>query len=451
MVTRRGTSFGIAMPAVPCILLGMLALAAGGCSGASAPPKLKPPAARVVTIAPEAREVVDRMASFLKGRKGFGVRQVSTTTVGAGETENKLAGTMEHLLLVERPDRILVSLDGNQKGTGVVASDGKELVIHQKEANRYESTASPDTIASIVANPLVAGMLAIGNADVVTRAFFADDPAATFLDGIEDLSVAGTELVEGRECTHLVARAEGGAWDLWVATGDEPVPVRFMPTIGPMFLGGKNVAVTSIVTFDQWRFDPVFEDSDFAFFPPEGAEKVESLVAAAAPKPRQARRSVHPLVGFPAPPFKLAGTDGARFDLASQKDKIVVLDFWATWCAPCRASLPVIARVCREYADRGVVLRAVNIKEDGSTIRTFLDEEPIDVAVVMDDTGDVAAAYRAEAIPQTVVIGKEGMVQAVHVGAEEGLEAKLRKQLDTLLEGKPLIQSGGNAVRAEPL
>jgi thiol-disulfide isomerase/thioredoxin len=134
-----------------------------------------------------------------------------------------------------------------------------------------------------------------------------------------------------------------------------------------------------------------------------------------------------------------------------QKDKIVVLDFWASWCGPCRASLPVVAQICKEYADKGIVFRAVNVKEDPETIRTFLAEEPIDAAVVMDTEGAASAAYRVEAIPHTVIIGRDGIVQAVHVGAAEGLEAKLRKQLDALLEGKSLAPKGGNQARAEPL
>ena len=62
-----------------------------------------------------------------------------------------------------------------------------------------------------------------------------------------------------------------------------------------------------------------------------------------------------------------------------------------------------------------------------------------------------AVAYRIEAIPHTVIIGRDGSVEAVHVGASEGMEAKLRKQLDALLEGKSLVPKGGNSPRAEPI
>jgi len=452
MATRGTTVSGASMSVLSGIVLAIFSIATSGCTRAPTPPKAKPPAARVVNIAPDAREVIDRMASFFKSRRGFGLRQVSTTTVGEGNTKHRLAGTVEHRVLVERPNRIFVSLEGDQKGTGIVAGDGNELVIHHKEPNRYESGPSPATIPEIVGKPLVADVLAAGNADSLTRAFFADDPAATVIDGIQELSLAGTEQVDGRECTHLVAVTETGGWDLWVATGDQPVPVRWVPKPIPMFLGGENLDVKSVVTFDQWRIDPASEKSEFTFVPPEGAEKVESLVAAAAPKPRPPRPPAHPLVGKAAPGFNLVGTDGSRFDLAGQKNKIVVLDFWATWCGPCRESLPAIASVGRDYADKGVVFRAVNVKEDGAAVRTFLDETAIDVPVVLDDSGDVASAFRTESIPQTVVIGADGIIQAVHVGAQEGLEARLRRQLDALLAGRSLIQQrSGLGAADEPL
>jgi len=432
-----------------------------GC-GATAPPGAATPAAqapvepRPVSIAPEAREVVDRMAKFFSARKGFALRQVSATTA-SDEAAKKLAGAMTHVVRVERPNRLTVALNGDQPGGGTVISDGETLVIHQqqKDANRYESSPAPATLSELVDNPYLRTMLAVGGADVITKAVLAEDPAAVLLDGVQEFTVAGSEEVDGRPCTHLVAQTEAGNWDLWVATGDEPVPVKFVPAIGQLFFGGKNVDLSSTVMFDEWRFDPVFETADFAFVPEEGWEKVESLSGFADQARRDrlaaARPSLHPTVGFPGTPLSLVGADGSRFDPAMQKDKIVVLDFWASWCGPCRATLPVVVQVCKGYADKGVVFRAVNVKEDPETIRQFLADEPIDAPVVMDTEGTALAAYRVEAIPHTVIIGRDGIVQAVHVGADEGMEAKLRKQLDALLEGKSLAPKGGNQARAEPL
>lgn len=440
--------------------LAAMGLVVTGCGGTAPPAGAKPAAQstvepRPVSIAAEAKDLIDRMAKFVATKKGFTLRQVSTTTV-SDDAAKKLAGAMEHVVRVERPNRLAVILTGDQPGSGTVISDGQTLVVHQKQkdANRYESTAAPATLPELVDNPYLRTMLSVGGADIVTKALLAEDPAAVVLEGVQELSVAGTEEIEGQSCTHLVARTESGNWDLWVAAGDEPVPVKFVPAIGQLFFGGKNVDLSSTVMFDQWRFEPGFESTDFTFEPGDGWEKVESLAGFAEQARRErlaARPSLHPTVGFPGTPLTLVGVDGSRFDPSMQKDKIVVLDFWASWCAPCRASLPMVVQVCKEYADKGVVFRAVNLKEDPETIRTFLREEPIDAQVVMDPEGAAAAAYRVDAIPHTVIIGRDGIVQAVHVGAGEGMEAKLRKQLDALLEGKSLAPKGGNQARAEPL
>ena len=435
-------------------------LLSAGCGGTASPPVARPvvPAAiesPPVSIASEAREVIDRMATFLNATKSFSLRQVSTTTV-SDEVAQKFAGEMEHVVRVERPNRLAVVLAGDQPGSGTVISDGQSLVIHQKQkdGDRYESSPAPATLPEVVDNPHLRTMLGVGGADVVTKALLAEDPAAALLEGVQELSVAGAEEIDGSACTHLVARSESGNWDLWVATGDEPVPVKFVPTIGQLFFGGRNVDLSSTVIFDQWRLDPDFEAADFAFVPGEGCEKVDSLSDFANQAQRErltARPALHSTVGFPIKPLSLVGVDGSRFDASMQKDKIVVLDFWASWCGPCRVSLPIVAQVCKEYADKGIVFRAVNLKEDAETIRAFLQEEPIDASVVMDTDGAAAVAYRIEAIPHTVIIGRDGSVEAVHVGASEGMEAKLRKQLDALLEGKSLVPKGGNSPRAEPI
>jgi thiol-disulfide isomerase/thioredoxin len=147
----------------------------------------------------------------------------------------------------------------------------------------------------------------------------------------------------------------------------------------------------------------------------------------------------HPLLAKPAPSFKLELLDGGEFDLSQQKDKnIVILDFWATWCGPCIRVMPVMEEIANEYKDKGVILIAVNLRESAQKIRSFLQEQDLHPIVALDKDGAVGTVYKAQAIPQTVIIGKEGIVQAVHVGALPNLKEILKKELDDLLAGKKL-------------
>ena len=425
----------------------------GGCATKSGPAKPTPQPPRVTKVSPEARAVIDRMAAFLAGKKGFAFRQSSVTTAADSDLASKLGGTKEHTVLVERPNRLRIDLVGDDKGAGTAVCDGTTFVVHHAATNRYESVEAPAGLADMAGHTVVGAMLSNGGAEPVNRVFFAADPAATFVEGLGEVSVVGTEKIGDRECVRLTVTSENGDWDVWIATGDEPVPLQFVPKLSPMQWGGKIIDVANTVSFDDWRFDPSFAPEEFAFTLPEGAEEVESIIDSASGERRRkegGRQPIHSTVGFPAPAVTLVGADGSRFNPAAEKDKVVVLDFWATWCGPCRVSLPEVARVCAEYADKGVVFRAVNLKEDGETIKKFLEEEPLEAPIVMDADGAAGAAYRVEAIPHTVVIGKDGLVQAVNVGAGEGLEAKLRKQLDAVLEGKSLVPRTGNMIRAEP-
>ena len=148
----------------------------------------------------------------------------------------------------------------------------------------------------------------------------------------------------------------------------------------------------------------------------------------------------HPLEGETAPAFELETLDGAAKTLADHQGKdIVVLDFWATWCPPCRESMPLLDAIADDYSDKGVVVYAVNGGETDPEVSAYLENEGLDLTVLMDRGFLTARDYEVTGIPQTVIIDKAGRVQAVHVGVGGDFDSELRTQLDTLLEGKSLL------------
>lgn len=175
------------------------------------------------------------------------------------------------------------------------------------------------------------------------------------------------------------------------------------------------------------------------------------LGAVSVAQPRVSE-SDYDLLGKPAPTFTLDLVGGGKLDLAAHKGKdIVVLDFWATWCPPCRISLPLVVQIMDEYKAKaarnkkdsaektGVVFYGVNQKESESDVRAFFDKMKIEFPVALDAKADVAKAYGVPGFPTSVIIGKDGTVQAVHIGVAPDLEDKLRIELDTLLAGKTLV------------
>ncbi|MFN8589483.1 MAG: redoxin family protein [Candidatus Eisenbacteria bacterium] len=160
-------------------------------------------------------------------------------------------------------------------------------------------------------------------------------------------------------------------------------------------------------------------DELYVFTPPEGTRRVARIGA------QEMERPDH--TGEPARDFTLAGMDGKRVTLSKLRGKVVVLDFWATWCGPCRRWMPIVEKVSRELAPKGVVLYAVNVRESKDEVRQYLTRTGVKVPVLLDADGSISTAYGAVSIPLTVIVGRDGKIAKTLVGlhAEADLRAAL--------------------------
>jgi peroxiredoxin len=124
------------------------------------------------------------------------------------------------------------------------------------------------------------------------------------------------------------------------------------------------------------------------------------------------------LEGKPAPAVTLQTRNGQSFSLANQKGKVVLIDTWATWCPPCRASLPHIQKLSQDQAlaDKGLVVWAVNAKEPKNTVDSFMTENQYSFTVLMDQNGDILKNYAIQGIPTTILIGRDGTVKKTFLG-----------------------------------
>jgi len=137
------------------------------------------------------------------------------------------------------------------------------------------------------------------------------------------------------------------------------------------------------------------------------------------------------LAGKDAPDFKLNGMDGKAVTMAEQKGSVVVLDFWATWCGPCRASLPGLNKIYKDLREKGLKVYAVDLEEPKETIQPVALKLIPDLTVLLDEDSAVSKKYGVSGIPQTVVIGKDGRIKKVFIGS--GNEAKIRAAVEGAL------------------
>ncbi len=124
---------------------------------------------------------------------------------------------------------------------------------------------------------------------------------------------------------------------------------------------------------------------------------------------------------------------GAGLDLGPYKGKVVYLDFWASWCVPCRQSFPWMQEVQATYARQGFVVIAVNVDHDRGAAEQFLQAHGANFKLIFDPNGDIAAKYKISGMPMSVLIDRDGRVRFSHVGFYESKEDTYVSQIHQLV------------------
>lgn len=135
----------------------------------------------------------------------------------------------------------------------------------------------------------------------------------------------------------------------------------------------------------------------------------------------------------PAADFTLADANGQVITLSDLRGQVVMINFWASWCAPCRQEMPLLEQIHQRYAPLGFTLLGINVEENPADGQAFLRERPVSFPVLYDPENGVSKLYDVVAMPSTVLIDRQGNVRFLHHGYKPGYENDYQDQIRVLL------------------
>jgi len=251
-----------------------------------------------------------------------------------------------------------------------------------------------------------------------------DTPISEFEDidqHVRAAEIAREELFEagGKRVPIFVVRVTRDEWPSSYPRGVEFAMYRIDEEsyrIYKSIVYSENSTEIRLYSIRKWN-EPL-ADSAFQFTPP--------TAHAAAVKAPQVAAGAHSIVGSEARDFTLSDTRGHKIRLGDLRGKVVVLDFWASWCGPCRVSMPTLQRLYQEFSDKGLVVLGLDVGEEAVEIDQFASQESIKFPLLVGSEPEVSAKYFVDVYPTTFVVDRQGRIAHRTMGTFTGFDDEIR-------------------------
>jgi thiol-disulfide isomerase/thioredoxin len=363
------------------------------------------------------RNVLERTAGLYRTMGSFvfaGTIEISQVSSHGPQTQKAqfLAATPGHGMLRDE-----VTGGG---ATGMFVSNGRETWIYNGTVNQYmRKPGAADSVLKLFPNKGVGGML-VSRYSLITEganaARFLEDTTLT-VDGVK----RRCDVLEVTYAPPLNTPVKEDPRRYWIDKETYLVLRQrsAMHVDSPQY--GK-IDQVEVINFNRAAVDPKLPDTLWTFRVPQGATQVDEFKNDAN-DPGSAFR------GRPAFDFTLKDLKGRPRSLKSLRGKTVLLDFWATWCGPCRITMPQVAKVHAQYKNRGVEVLSINVGENAQKAGDYIAKNGYAFTTLLDEDRTVATQYRVNGIPTLVVIDAKGNISDYLVGArdEAALKAALTK------------------------
>ncbi len=387
----------------------------------------------------KSRELLESVAEFYSAQTTISGRSMNTFAISspAGNQDMEMACELK----TASPNKLHLSAKSRSQPSFVVISDGANMWLNidaPQISGKYVETEAPSSFQGVIDHKDMRMLKEGADSMFMVLSLMNSEGIDQYLEDIDSAEYLGTEDVNGESNHHIklmISKSAGPGMtmevptDMWFRAGDEPSITKVVPDMSEYLQPGMTADIS--YAYSDWSFGEDLAEDTFKFTPAEGDEKFASLPALLGqPEP------VDPLVeGDEAPMFELESLDGGTVSLAALKGKkVIVLDFWATWCGPCIQGLPTMVEVTNAFKDKGVVFYAVNLQEDNDKVNKFLDGKDYTLNVLMDREGKVAQEFGVGGIPHSVVIGLDGKIADLHIGFSENMKSHLTETLNEAIE-----------------
>ncbi|HIE22918.1 MAG TPA: DUF2092 domain-containing protein [Candidatus Korarchaeota archaeon] len=369
-----------------------------------------------------------------KSLQSYQDKTTSIMNVSAQGMEQKMKAELS--IAMKRPNKLAVVLKSGMMGMTIVCN-GEKMWTYMPMFKKYTVENAPESLEELIES---ASMMGMAGRSIIIITLFGDNPYEMLMEGVERVKLVGEEIVEGTKMHHIILYQEEMDIDLWIDAGDYLIRKvrmdmsKIMEKQKEIMPGLADMKMILEELHSDVRIAEDIPDTRFIFKAPEGARETDDLFGGFGPPAEPS-----PLVGKETEDFTLEGfEEGVLIHPMDHKGKVIMLDFWATWCGPCRKDLPVLQRIYEKYKDKEFVFIAVNAMEDREKVEEFIKKGNHTFPVALDKDGKVGELYKVEAYPTLILIGKDGKIQKVHTGYMPGLKKRLEKDLNLLLAGGSL-------------
>jgi hypothetical protein len=389
------------------------------------------------SIDPKAKEILLQLSKSLTESNSF--RFLVQYYNAQKEDNTSFEKSDIYQFAMQRPNKLIMTHKEGLFGPTVVC-DGQILMTYMPTMNQYLKEPAPANY-KILFEQGKSGMVLAQSIPLID-AFFDENPYQKIIRDVNTIEYQGIIDLDGVSCHLILFTQKDMDWKLWLENKNHPVLKKIeaditkqIAQVMPEKLKDNSLRYEFTWTFSDWQFNEQEPENIFHFSPPAAAKEVKDFTNSQA-------EQKHRLLGQTASNFKLSNLDNKEIELKNHIGKdVVILDFWALRCPPCRVALPILAEIAQQYKDKSVVVYAVNSEDNGDSIKSFLQAQNINIDVLLARNDNVSSLYGVEYLPQTVIIDKKGQIQSIHTGLLPNLKEALTEEIETLRNDKDLIRS----------